>query len=99
MLLLRFTFIQTMQLHKERCLQKLQFRENAFQITKTNDLRQKYSGCFYVFLMAPIPCATLTAKSRAGQGLPENETKQQGITVNDIQYVRASLIRWLYKRY
>jgi hypothetical protein len=84
MLLLRFKFIQNMQLHAKRCLQGLQIRENAVQITKTNDLKQKYSGCFYAFLLASILCATLTATSRAGQSILENETKQQGITVNNI---------------
>jgi len=88
-----------MQLHTKRFLQKLQIRKNAVQITKPNDLKQKYSGCVYVFLMASVPCATLTVTSRAGQGLPENETKQQRIAVDYIQYVSASLIRWLYKRH
>jgi len=84
MLLLSFKFIQTMQLHTKRYLQRLQIGENAVKIIKTNDLKQKYSGCLCVFVMTSIPCATLTATSRAGQGLPENETKQRGITVNYI---------------
>jgi hypothetical protein len=74
MLLLRFEFIQTMQLYTKRYLQSFQIGENDLKSPK-NDFKQKYSGCFHVFLMAFILCAALTATSRAGQGLPENEKK------------------------
>jgi hypothetical protein len=74
----------TIRLHAKISLQRMQIGENSVQITDTKDFTQKCSGCFDVFLVVSITCATLTATSRVGQVLPENDTKQQEIAVNYI---------------